>query len=592
MPRANKLQRPSTGRTGKTDTPTLPGKRHTRLGHRSTIQLQHTIGNQAVSRLLSSGVFQAESTTDQPTPGSSAPTESGDNVMVTAERGTSGGGERLPHLARIQRSFGRHDVSTVRAHSGSRAAAAARAVGARAFTTGDQVAFDGTPGLHTAAHEAAHVIQQRAGVSLKGDIGEVGDLYERHADAVADQVVSGHSAESLLNQRAPVGGSSKGLQRKVVQALKTHYGKFDTTKYKALGAAGSEYGVSIELTFEPGANVNAKKIGLTQSVRSQLAGSAVAIEPSRHKRLVPSGTGEGREIDRTASGAFGNPLYATGAPSVGDKLGDTATVAGWGQHGWHYTDAKGNPQHQKAILKDAPSLGGHAKSSEQVFETAALAVEGRQSGSYMGSVEWGWRIDGAGKFTKLALSKVSDDVPSDGFMAAAKQWNSWTTRGTIKAGASPTDVYDASYSVAFSIAKDTDVLVSNAWINADIVYNEVTVNSGKSKGKTGRIKTTDMYDVDDGTATIPLPVQRVGTITLEPGLGRLATLRAGRSRNSRTLADLPVGTRVKVMDDSQPWVQVEVDTSQPGVILNHRSESGRDIAGMVRGFVSRELIAG
>src|SRR6185503_888478 len=58
------------------------------------------------------------------------------------------------------------------------------------------------PDLHTAAHEAAHVVQQRAGVQLKGGVGEAGDPYERHADAVASLVVQGASAESLLDQFA------------------------------------------------------------------------------------------------------------------------------------------------------------------------------------------------------------------------------------------------------------------------------------------------------------------------------------------------------------------------------------------------------
>ena len=64
------------------------------------------------------------------------------------------------------------------------------------------MAFRGYPDLHTAAHEAAHVIQQRKGVDLKSGLGRKGDRYERHADAVADKVVRGKSAETLLT-RAP-----------------------------------------------------------------------------------------------------------------------------------------------------------------------------------------------------------------------------------------------------------------------------------------------------------------------------------------------------------------------------------------------------
>src|SRR5271165_1498912 len=81
-----------------------------------------------------------------------------------AEHGTSGGGQALPHLARIQRAFGRHDLSRTSAHQDPQAMAAARAMGARAYTIGEKIAFAGAPTLHTAAHEAAHVVQQRAGV--------------------------------------------------------------------------------------------------------------------------------------------------------------------------------------------------------------------------------------------------------------------------------------------------------------------------------------------------------------------------------------------------------------------------------------------
>ncbi|MEO1271891.1 MAG: hypothetical protein AAFX99_27670 [Myxococcota bacterium] len=51
------------------------------------------------------------------------------------------------------------------------------------------------------------MVQQRAGaVQLKGGIGQVGDRYEQHADAVADKVVRGESAESLLSDMAPLDG--------------------------------------------------------------------------------------------------------------------------------------------------------------------------------------------------------------------------------------------------------------------------------------------------------------------------------------------------------------------------------------------------
>lgn len=120
-----------------------------------------------------------------------------------AAQGIQGAGSRLPYHENIQAAFGSHDLSGVRAHLGPRAQAASHAIRAKAYTTGNHVAFaTHSPTLHTVAHEATHVLQQRAGVSLKDGVGENGDAYERQADAVADAVVNKGSAESLLGTPA------------------------------------------------------------------------------------------------------------------------------------------------------------------------------------------------------------------------------------------------------------------------------------------------------------------------------------------------------------------------------------------------------
>jgi hypothetical protein len=139
----------------------------------------------------SAPVVQQEST------GTSLPDAEAHEV---AAAGVAGSGGALPHRDRIQDAFGHHDVSRVQAHIGGPAAEAGRAMGAAAYATGDRVAFAGAPDLHTAAHEAAHVVQQRAGVSLPAGVGQAGDAYEQHADAVADHVVRGESAAGLLDQ--------------------------------------------------------------------------------------------------------------------------------------------------------------------------------------------------------------------------------------------------------------------------------------------------------------------------------------------------------------------------------------------------------
>jgi hypothetical protein len=139
-------------------------------------------------------------------------------VQAVAESGIAGSGGRLPHLDAIQHSFGDHDLGEVKAHNDARSGEAAAALGASAYATGDHVAFRGTADLHTAAHEAAHVIQQREGVHIQGGVGRDGDEYERNADAVADRVVSGRSAADLLPDPQQEGGQdSSAAQPRPVQ---------------------------------------------------------------------------------------------------------------------------------------------------------------------------------------------------------------------------------------------------------------------------------------------------------------------------------------------------------------------------------------
>ena len=162
----------------------------------------------------------------------------GSAAQATAARGVEGSGAQLPHLETIQASFGRHDVGGVSAHVGGSAAEAAGALGAEAYATGNSVAFGSSPSLHTAAHEAAHVVQQRAGVSLKGGVGESGDAYEQHADRVADAVVAGQSAEALLD-RGPSGGASAGpaIQKKDVETYQPGGAKYDPAQDPDVAAA-------------------------------------------------------------------------------------------------------------------------------------------------------------------------------------------------------------------------------------------------------------------------------------------------------------------------------------------------------------------
>ena len=80
-------------------------------------------------------------------------------------------------------------MAGVHAHIGPTARAASDAIGADAFTSGGHIVFAAAPDLRLAAHEAAHIVQQRAGLNLDGGVGRIGDRHERVADAVADRVI-------------------------------------------------------------------------------------------------------------------------------------------------------------------------------------------------------------------------------------------------------------------------------------------------------------------------------------------------------------------------------------------------------------------
>ena len=124
--------------------------------------------------------------------------------LAIAARGLADAGGPLPYLEELQRAFGRHDLRGIRVASGGEASSANQQMRSVAYAMGDAIVLrDSSPDLFTVAHEAAHVIQQRAGAVAAGTVGQSGDRHEAHADAVAERVVRGESAEDLLDQVAP-----------------------------------------------------------------------------------------------------------------------------------------------------------------------------------------------------------------------------------------------------------------------------------------------------------------------------------------------------------------------------------------------------
>ncbi|MCE7005795.1 DUF4157 domain-containing protein [Kibdelosporangium philippinense] len=127
----------------------------------------------------------------------------GDNVADQI-RGRLGGGSPLPAQLRTQMESGLgQSLGDVRLHTDSAAANLSDQLGARAFTTGNDVFFNSgvynpssTEGYHTLAHEVTHTLQQSAGpvagteVSPGLSVSDPHDHDERAAHAAADKLTA------------------------------------------------------------------------------------------------------------------------------------------------------------------------------------------------------------------------------------------------------------------------------------------------------------------------------------------------------------------------------------------------------------------
>jgi hypothetical protein len=310
-------------------------------------------------------------------------------------RGHLGSGEALPARSRayFERRLGQ-DLGGVRIHAGERAAASARGINAAAYTLGSDIAFgagrwqpDSAAGRRLLAHELAHVVQQGGG------------------DA------------SLGLAAAPP----------VVQRVETLGGTWSTDNYTlTFDAAGNHEGCEIDrLRFKPNEQVDATKIGLVQTVNAVDNGVLDPVNATATARMIPAGeAGEGTYIDRLASRR--NPIYGMNDPTGADQSLGGSAPAGNAEWGFRFRPTFFGmvlELQNDATLYDGPARPGHGPSSHQIFETAALAVEGAQAGTFYGSVQWGWRTDASNTPSLVPLSVVSVGVPTVSFRTASDLWN-------------------------------------------------------------------------------------------------------------------------------------------------------------------------
>lgn len=144
-----------------------------------------------------------------------APLPAGLASRASAAIATSGEPLDRPLRQRMEARFG-HDFGAVRVHTDASAAAAARSVGARAYTVGQHIAFGReeyapatTRGTELLAHELAHTVQQRSPRGADSPTG-ASSRAERTAEAAAHEVAAGHDV------RQPFPSCRIGVARNVV----------------------------------------------------------------------------------------------------------------------------------------------------------------------------------------------------------------------------------------------------------------------------------------------------------------------------------------------------------------------------------------
>ncbi len=153
------------------------------------LSLQHQVGNRAVQRLLA----------QRDGGGASGGAMDLDDETANRINRERGGGQQMDSA--VQADMGQamgHDFDGVRVHTSTESDALNRQLGAKAFTTGQDVffrqgAYDpaSSGGKELIAHELTHVVQQSSGLGGSGSgmtVNPPGDAYERQADSVSKDV--------------------------------------------------------------------------------------------------------------------------------------------------------------------------------------------------------------------------------------------------------------------------------------------------------------------------------------------------------------------------------------------------------------------
>lgn len=242
-----------------------------------------------------------------------------DGAEHAVERASGSSGQPLPDNVRSKfESSLDADLSAVRVHTGSESAEANKAVGAKAYTVGNDIHFSAgryAPedpfGMHLLAHEVAHTVQQAGAAPSRQNKLEVStpnDSLEHEADRAADAMVAGRPVGNALT-------FGTGVSRKVVARDKdeelTESSYVDHKVDDAVAATKAELN-------EPKVQ---KSIGATFSLDRY-----AKEEMAQKVALVDGWTASMKEQDKMQTGSAINNSGA-GSAVTPEMIGDNTTAS-------------------------------------------------------------------------------------------------------------------------------------------------------------------------------------------------------------------------------------------------------------------------
>ena len=314
-----------------------------------------------------------------------------------------------------------HDLSTVRVHTGSEAAAAAKGLDATAFTVANDIYFGdnafrpGTAdGSRLLLHELVHTLQQEQGLNaapqLKLEVSQPGDPAEVEADRIAEQLSRGPSSNAI--SPVPVTAARKSISR---APLVTNGGSFVVSNYDENDVdkgndTSKKVGAKIDITFTPAESVTSDKVCFVQIMKTVKDGKDFLFE--NEKPRATEGTwrhfwqDSGWALDRLAGKK--SPIYAQ--MDEGTEGGNTK-----------FGHRKSKTDFKDAWMHDSISLS-RDKGKKISSDAKSFALDAT-NGKYLGGITWGFETDSSGKTTKAKEAVFEMGSPTGVQKRALEKWN-------------------------------------------------------------------------------------------------------------------------------------------------------------------------